>query len=1024
MTDAYGFYLGQPWWLLAGLVVVPMIWLARRNLAALGTGRRVAAMVLRALGVLILVVLLSRPMLVREGRSATVIAVVDRSQSIPAPLGEAALDYLSRAVTAGRGTNQLAVVDVAEAASISKLPSGDATIRRRNTTLTGGQSRLAAGIEMALAIAPPDTAARIVLLSEGNETEGDLREAARTAAANGIPIDVLPLEYRYDSEVLFKRVAAPPRARSGQTISLRFVLNSTADLRGKLMLTLNGQPVDLVPDTPEVAVPVELKEGTNVKTVSVPLGTRGIHNFNVVFLPDDPKQDRIVANNQASAMTYVAGPGHVLVVDVDNTASEALLRALRGTDMDVRHLPAQSLPDDLALLLDTDAIVLADVDCASLTFQQQEMLCRYVNDLGGGLIMTGGPNAFGAGGWIGSPVATILPVDLDPPQKKQLPKGALILIMHACEMPDGNYWGKKVAMAAVGTLSRLDLVGILSYDWTNAGNWVRTLGPVGDKDKVMAAIEQMQMGDMPSLHDHLQVAYDALVKCDAGQKHVIVISDGDPAPPTPQLLSQLAAAKITCTGVCIFPHSPGDKQSLQQLAMATNGRYYDVADPATLPQIFIKEAQVVRRSLIIEESFAPQIAFGLSETLKGVTPPLPSLDGYVLTGPKGGLSQLVLATHQADPLLATCQSGLGRCVAFTSAADSRWAGRWLQWGDFARFWEQVVRWAGRPAQSTECEISTEVEGQEVTVNVEAIDADGKSLPLAAIQGQVLTPEMEAEPLQLTQTGPGQYSGRFRAPASGSYIVNLHYRKAGPEGASGMGLGSPTQNSALGGPFQSMNHRQDADATESRAQDVRDTTASRLANAIVTVPFAPEFRDLSDNAPLLREASRITGGRVLSLASDPNAAHLYDYAGLTFPKAYLPLLRPLMLAWIAIFLLDVAVRRVVVDVRAILRSVKARLTRAVRREEDPTISRLQARRQKLREQWSVHRAQPGVSRHYEGAEKYEGELLTAEPKREPPPKEAPKPEAAKKPAAATHIDQLLQAKRKKTGHDQGKGATDV
>ncbi len=82
---AYGFYLGQPWWLAVGLVIVPMIWLARRNLAALGTGRRMAAVVLRTLAVLILVVLLTRPMLVRENRSATVIAVVDRSQSIPGP---------------------------------------------------------------------------------------------------------------------------------------------------------------------------------------------------------------------------------------------------------------------------------------------------------------------------------------------------------------------------------------------------------------------------------------------------------------------------------------------------------------------------------------------------------------------------------------------------------------------------------------------------------------------------------------------------------------------------------------------------------------------------------------------------------------------------------------------------------------------------------------------------------------------------------------------------------------------------
>jgi hypothetical protein len=165
--------------------------------------------------------------------------------------------------------------------------------------------------------------------------------------------------------------------------------------------------------------------------------------------------------------------------------------------------------------------------------------------------------------------------------------------------------------------------------------------------------------------------------------------------------------------------------------------------------------------------------------------------------------------------------------------------------------------------------------------------------------------------------------------------------------------------------------------------------------------------------------------VLSLASDPNQANLYDYAGLTFPQTHLPLLRPLMLAWVVVFLLDVAVRRVVLDVRAMLRRAKGWLTRTVRREEDQTISRLQARRQKLREQWSAKTAEAVVAKHYEGAEKYQGDLLTAEPKQElraPKEKEVQPPESQKKPGEATYIDQLLQAKRRKTGHSEDKGTT--
>lgn len=984
MIHTYGFYFGQPWWLVGCILLVPVVWLARRNLTALGSVRRVLATVLRCIVILILIALLARPMVTRKSRRLTLIAVIDRSQSIPTKLQQASLDYLSGALVHKVPRDQLAVVDVAEAASISKLPCGDINIRQRNTTLNGQQSKLSDGIQMAMAIAPPDTAVRILLVSEGNETAGDLKEAARIAAANKIPIDVLPLRYKYDNEVIFKRLAVPSKARSSQTVSLRFILNSTAHARGKLLLNLNGKPVDLAPDSLEIAVVADLKPGTNVKTISLPVGTRGIHEFEAVFIPDELGQDRIVQNNRASGITYVAGPGHVLVVDADGSTGLVLNKVMKNCGIDVRYNPVGDFPDNLAKLMDTDAVILVNTDCSNFTYQQQEMLCRYVTDLGGGLIMVGGPQSFGAGGWIGSPIAEILPIDLDPPQKKQLPKGALVLIMHACEMPQGNFWGKRVAVAAVNTLSRLDLVGILAYNWKGTGDWVFPLSQAGDKEAVVSAIKQMQMGDMPSLHAHLQAAYNKLKDCDAAQKHVIVISDGDPRPPTAQLLSQCKQAGITCTGVAVFPHSPADVQSLLRVAQATGGRFYNVTDPQQLPQIFIKEAQVVRRALIIEETFSPRITYSLGEITKGLPAVLPNLDGYVLSGPKGGLNQVVLASHQADPILATCQSGLGRCAAFTSSVDSRWASNWLLWSGFERFWEQTVRWVAKPSQSSDCEVFADVQGREVTINVEAIDAEGKFIQFANIEGQIIAPDISANALELTQVGPGQYRGLFQGSTSGSYIVNLRYRKLG------------------------------------------ENAKTQFTHTTVTIPFAPEFRDLSDNAPMLAEVSDISGGRILS--SDPNQANLFDYTGLKFPETQMPLNRPLMFIWLALFLLDVAIRRVVLDVRAMARkvAVSVRFGRA-EGKGNQTLERLRIRRQKLRDQLLPRSADAEASRRYEADEKFKGELPSrqAQPQAKAagetrPEKPAPEQTEAQRTAAEqrpSHIQRLLKAKRKAT--DRGR-----
>jgi uncharacterized membrane protein len=986
VTTSFGFQLGQPWWLLAAALAPLMIWWAWRDLASLGRARQVLAAVFRTLTLVLLAVILSQPALTSRSRQLTVITVLDRSLSVPPDLQDQSVAFLGKAMQPKPPEDLLAVVDVAEMASISKLPTTDARIPLRNTSLTGGETRLAAGVEMAMAIIPPGSASRILLVSDGRETSGDVKESARIAAANGIPIDVLPLQDHYQHAVAFKGLSAPVRARSGQTIPLRFVLSSTDASSGHLLLSLNGKPVVLDPATNSVGVAVELKPGTNVKTISLPVGTRGVHEFAATYIPDDANVDTIEQNKHASAITFVAGPGHVIVVDGDGKAGAEIVRALQAAQIDARPVPAIEFPETLTSLMDCDAVILADLDSSGLTFQQQEMLARYVAEMGGGLVMVGGPDSFGAGGWIGSPLADVLPVDLDPPQKKQMPKGALVLLMHACEMPQGNLWSKRVATAAISSLSRLDLAGVLEYGWGGGGggggnNWVYPLSEVGDKKAITSAIDRMQLGDMPDFGAPMQEAYAKLVKCNAGQKHVIIISDGDPQAPGGQLLDAYKKAGITATGVCVYPHDAAFGANLQVIAQATGGRYYKVDDPQKLPQIFIKEAQVVRRALIVNETVQPVVNNTFHEIMRGVSG-FPALEGYVLTGPKGGLAQGLISTDKGDPILAAGQSGLGRAVAFTSSADSRWAKDWLAWGGFGRFWEQVARWAAKPSQSTDCEVFTDVQGRDVAVTVESADAEGKSVQFSQIAAQVIAPDMTVKELPLTQVGPGRYRADFRADQGGSYLLNLRYKKAGAGGAT-------------------------ADAGSAAA-------GMGMMQSAVIVPYAPEFRDLSDNTPLMMELAAMTGGRVIR--NDPKQADLFSRSGVKFPQSALPLTQPLLFIWLGVFLLDVAVRRIAVDFRAIFRQVGAAIAKLrPARKAEATIDRLKSRREEYLSQLAARKRTATSAARFEApvesrasVDSLRGEGSEQSPgpaAAQAPPKQAPPP-----PEADTPLQQLLKAKK--------------
>ena len=113
---------------------------------------------------------------------------------------------------------------------------------------------------------------------------------------------------------------------------------------------------------------------------------------------------------------------------------------------------------------------------------------------------------FGAGGWENSKLEKILPVDMAIPAQRQVGKGALVLIMHSCEMPNGNYYGEMCAQKAVDTLSSRDEIGVISYDWQGGGsNWDFPLAKKGDGTKVKAAVKNMKLGDMPSFDDTLTV---------------------------------------------------------------------------------------------------------------------------------------------------------------------------------------------------------------------------------------------------------------------------------------------------------------------------------------------------------------------------------------------------------------------------------------------------------------------------------------------------------------------------------------
>jgi hypothetical protein len=99
-------------------------------------------------------------------------------------------------------------------------------------------------------------------------------------------------------------------------------------------------------------------------------------------------------------------------------------------------------------------------------------------------------------------------------------------------------------------------------------------------------------------------------------------------------------------------------------------------------------------------------------------------------------------------------------------------------------------------------------------------------------------------------------------------------------------------------------------------------------AAVTRPFADEYRTLEDNTPLLTQVAELTGGRVLT--GDPAREDLWSREGVVMPVALRAIWLWAAVLAISLFLMDVGVRRVRIDIPAMWRSLRRGMSRGEER----------------------------------------------------------------------------------------------
>jgi uncharacterized membrane protein len=948
----------DPGWL-ALLVLLPVIvGLGLRSLAGLGPVRRVLVITLCCLAVTFLTLVLAEPYLTYHSETVTVLFVVDYSNSVPEESDIKAgkrldrrrqrLDDFIRAAVKQRGSarqhDRVGIIAFGKQPRLelppAKVPHLDfVKLSDLGSRVDANYTDIAAAIKLALASFPEGTGKRIVLITDGHENLGNAEEQARLSQRNGAQIDVVPLALgqQRENEVLIQSIEAPTDVERAAQLPIKVLVRSYCPhtVVGTLTVKLSdeGQSID-VKGSPKVGV--RLQHGINPFSFTYELTDKErSYTIEAEFQPEavvDARGNVLhrglpgdhVQNNRAGTHVVARGQRRILVVEarLPDAAGKwphqfliDQLGAAGKKKFQVQPYAAARLPKDrhrLGVFLSSfDCVILANVPADALSEAQQEVLASNTREQGCGLVMIGGPDSFGAGGWQKTPVEKALPVDCDIQSLKVQAKGGLVLIFHASEMPEGVFWQKKVAKLAIEKLAPLDMCGMIYYGGFGGHAWHIPFQTVGeDRARMLALVDQMAPGDMPDVDPALNLAHAALSdpKHELATRHIIFISDGDHWDAGQQAVARLVQDKITCSTVCITSHGQAEIDKMRKLAQATGGMDYAPRKADELPEIYTKESRLVSQSFVHETMFRPLLKFqaGPTEGLKDLQP----LHGYVRTTRKSSplvevpiRTPLFEKTEQEFPILAYWSYGLGKTAAYTSDAcqppgKKFWAVEWAGSEMYGKFWEQLTDWVVRPMESRRLTMVTEYRDGRVKVIVEARDEqNGKSVPLDGLQlrAAVTTPAARAEDsrnltVTMRQTNSGVYEGEFKAEEAGSYFITAQAVRKVPVKV------------------------RDPDGKE---QVIEKEEAFDSVRSGVTVPYSPEFAETEKNAPqLLARLRELTGG--IEYADNATALNEAARTGVLFrpcpqrTRSLQPVWQWLLFLTGLVLFLEVALRRLAFD----------------------------------------------------------------------------------------------------------------
>lgn len=653
---------------------------------------------LRVALLLLVLLALARPALRLPRRAGTLVVVADRSASVPSADRARQALLIERAGAQRTADGTLGVVSFATRAIVEHPPQ-TAPFRGFTAVHNEDASDLNAALHAAISAIPAGHPGRILVLSDGRFTGDDPRKAASRAVTAGIAIDYRLQARRSADDLAVVRVEAPMALRPNEALLATAWIDSPDER--EVEYVLRRGPTELVRGhrrLPRGLSPLAFRDLAR---------PTGVATYELALEAPASAPDPCPENNLARFLVQTTGGKPLL--HFASAPGSRFPRLLGSGGVTVETLPPESFDGSLATLAGYSGVVLENVRADALGPANLANLAAWVEHAGAGLLMTGGRNSFGLGGYYKSAIEPVLPVTMELRREHRKFAMSIVVVMDRSGSMAAPVGGgrTKMDMANLGALEVLNLlsdqdeIAVIAVD--SAPHVVvprRSAANVRSDAARISGIESMGGGIF--VYEGLKAGMRELAGATTGVRHVLLFADAADAEEPgdyKRLLANAAGAGITVSAIGLGTRADCDAALLEDIATRGGGTCSFSDSAQEIPRLFAQDTFAVARNTLVTNAVAPVFTQALPLLSDTLPPQAPHLGGYNLCYLHPGATAVAMSSDEnAAPLVALRPVGSGRSLVFTGEADGALSGPFAQWAQAPEFHAALARYCAGPIE--------------------------------------------------------------------------------------------------------------------------------------------------------------------------------------------------------------------------------------------------------------------------------------------------------------------------------------